>query len=239
MSKNCFLVRVDERRCADAQEEAAMLRIRAKALDYREYLLERGDLAYAFQLQDTASGLMLALATTNAELDAMLKADPLFPYSRLTVTPVIDTEWLIREAQDHLKEEIISNERAAELVHPLQRPRDDQSYLYVTKEVLPFSPLLPESAQDEIFRKTVRSQNAHENHELEFADHNPVGRQIGILIGCGSEEDVMAHVRHCEVYPDTVVTCEPLLTLRHAYRQCAARLQYLRRPLPVSDYFSI
>lgn len=239
MSKNCFLVRVEERRCADAQEEAAMLRIRAKAIDYREHLLQRGDLAYAFQFRDIAVGLMLIQASTNNELDAMLKADPLFPYCHVTVTPVIDTEWLITEAQDYLKEEIITKERAAQLVHPLQCPRDDRNYLYVTKEVLPFSPLLPRSAQDEIFRKTVCSQDAHENRELEFADHNPVGRQIGILIGCGTEEDVMAHVRHCEVFPDSVVTCEPLLTLRYAYRQCAARLQYLRRPVPASDFFSI
>lgn len=239
MTKNCFLVRMEERHCADAQEEAAMLRIRAKALDYREHLLRQDVFAYAFQLRDKPVGLMLAMADSNNALDAMLKADPLFPYCHITVTPVIDTEGLILEAQDHLKEEIISRERAAQLVHPLQRPRDDRSYLCITKEVLPFSPLLPESAQDEIFRKTVRSQDAHENHELEFADHNPVGRQIGILIGCGTEDDVMAHVRHCEVYPDTVVKCEPLLTLLHAYRQCTARLQYLRRPVSASDFFTM
>jgi len=183
-------------------------------------------------------GLMLVRTDLNTELDALIKNDPLFPYCQVSVTPVIDTEWLIREAQAYLKEEIIPVERAAELVHPLTPASEDRNYFLVTKEVRPFSPLLPESIQDEIFRKTVRSQNAHENHDLEFADHNPVGQQIGILIGCGTEDEVMHHVRHCEIYPDTVVTCEPLLTLGHAYRQCAARLRYLRKPVVASDFFA-
>jgi muconolactone delta-isomerase len=194
---NCFLVRAQERANADAQEEAAMLRIRAKAIDHRQTLLQQRKLTYAFYLKNAPVGLMLVQTDRNTELDALVKADPLFPYCHVSVTPVIDTEWLIREAQAYLKEEIISVERAAQLVHPLRPANDDHNYLYVTKEVRPFSPLLPEVAQDEIFRKTVRSQDAHENHELEFADHNPVGQQIGILIGCGTEDEVMTHVRHC------------------------------------------
>ncbi len=237
MTAQPYLIRMTERECRDAQEEAAMLRIRAAALDYRAQRLEQGELGYAFHLRDRPCGLHLALAQTNQDLDLLIKRDPLFPYSQIDVLPLIDTKWLIKEAQDHLGEQIISDSRAATLVHPQQRASEEHTYYFVWKEVRPFSPLLSEAVQDDIYRRTVRSQDAHENRRLEFADHNPAGRQVGILIGCGSQAEVMSHVKNCEVFPDTVVTCEPLLTLRAAFGQCCARLIELRREPPQSAVF--
>jgi len=230
---------MEERHCHDAQENAAMLQIRAKAIDYRASLLAANTLTYAFYFRDRPVGIAFAQTESNNDLDMLIKRDPLFPYCKVEVTPVIDTEWLILEAQDFLKEELISPARAAKLVHPPQPADETMEYLLVRKEVLPFSPLLPQSEQDEIFRRTVRSQDAHANKALEFADLNPVGSQIGILIGCGSRNEVMEHVEHCEVYPDTVVSCEALLTLGQAFVQCVDQLRRLRRQPPVSDYFSI
>src|SRR5476649_432820 len=237
MSRQPYLIRITERRCQDPQEESAMLRIRAAALEYRAMRLEAQELGYSFCLRDRASSVQLAWAGSNQALDLLIKRDPLFPYSEIDVTPVIDTEWLIQEAQDYLGEEIISGARASQLVHPQQEAREDRSYFLVWKEVRPFSPLLAEAIQDDIYRRTVRSQDAHENNRLKFADHNPVGQQVGILIGCGSEAEVMAHVRNCEVFPDTVVTCEALLTLSAAFTQCCNRLIELRRAPPVSTIF--
>lgn len=214
-----------------------MLRIRVAALDYRAQRLEQGELGYAFHLRDRPCGLHLAFAQSNQDLDLLIKRDPLFPFSQIDVTPLIDTEWLIKEAQDYLGEEIISDSRAATLVHPQQQASEERTYYFVWKEVRPFSPLLSEEVQDDIYRRTVRSQDAHENRRLEFADHNPVGRQVGILIGCGLQAEVMDHVKNCEVFPDTVVTCEPLLTLRAAFEQCRARLVELRRKPPQSTVF--
>jgi muconolactone delta-isomerase len=238
MSRGLHLVNIAERECDDAQEQAAMLRFRALAIDYRWELEQEGKIEFAFYFRDKSSGLFVIDVESNEQIDFIIKRDPLFPYAHITVTPLIDTAWLINEAQDFLGEQMVTPERAKELVHPRRAVDPTRSYVFVHKEVRPFSPLLSEEEQDEIFRRTVRSQDAHENLDLEFADFNPVGQQIGLLIGCGTEEDVMNHVRNCEVFPDTVVTCEHLLVPALAFDQCQKHLVQLRRVPPSSRFFN-
>lgn len=239
MTKQPFLVYMTERTCVDAQEEAAVIPIRIRALEYRQGLLHQGNLAYAFYLRDRNAGIYLAEVSSNHELDALIKRDPLFPYCKISAMPVIDTEWLVREAQDYLGEEIIALDRLEHLVHPHQEIDEGAQYLLVTKEVVPFSPLLSTEVQEDIYRRTIISQDAHENRTLEFADHNPVGQQIGILIGCGTAEDILAHIQKCEVYPDTQVTFECLQTLKQAYARGNQRLFYLRRATVCSEVFEV
>ena len=60
------------------------------------------------------------------------------------------------------------------------------------------------------------SQRAHHS-PLEYADDNPVGKAVGILIAeGGSLEEVKAHVASCEVYPDTEVMYTELYQLERA-----------------------
>jgi len=60
MSRQPYLIRITERRCQDPQEESAMLRIRAAALEYRAMRLEAQELGYSFCLRDRASSVQLA-----------------------------------------------------------------------------------------------------------------------------------------------------------------------------------
>jgi hypothetical protein len=159
----------------------------------------------------------------------LIKRDPHFSYSSVTVTPVVSTEALVREAQDYLQEEIFPTSELHKLNFP-RRPIDPRvSYWLAWKEVAPFSPLLSVEAQNDVHRRTVLAQRGH-FAELEFSDDNPVGMPVGILVAEGKLDAIRQHVESCEVFPDTLVTYTELLPLPRVWQHTISELRELRRP---------
>jgi hypothetical protein len=228
-----FFVRMKERPCADPQERAAMLKHRLNAIEYQFRLLHEERLHYAFYTNELTESILLYVPDNLEQLDYCIKRDPHFAYSVATVLPCIDTEALVREAQDYLREDIIPEERLAGLTPP-KRPIDpDSEYWLAWKQVQAFSPLLPLEDQDDVHRRTVVAQS-HHAATIEFADDNPVGMPVGILIAEGAFSDVRRHVEDCEVYPDTSVTYTQLLTLQCAWDRTRLDLLSMRRSAPES-----
>jgi muconolactone delta-isomerase len=231
-----FFVRQSERPTRDPQERAAMLAHRLESIAYQQDLLDRGVLAYAFRANGGADTVALFETGTLEELDCLIKRDPGYPYSTTEVVPVVSTLAMVREASEYLGEEILSEDELHDLDH-LNAPRTlnrATTYWLAWKEVMPFSPLLSQEAQDDVHRRTVTSQRAHHS-PIEFADDNPVGKSVGVLVAEGSLEGVKAHVAGCEVYPDTVITFTELLHLADAREMAAQALAGAGRCAPAAQ----
>lgn len=227
-----FFVRMRERIPADAQELAALLNHRLRSLRYQAKLLAGGDVQYAFMLGESCSeAILLYEVETHEQLDWLIKRDPHFAYTRIEVIPTILTEALVREAQDFLGEGIFNEDALANLNFPRREIEPNGEYWLAWKEVAPFSPLCPEETQNDVHRRTILAQQGH-FEELEFADDNPVGRPVGILIGHCSLEEVQSHVESCDVFPDTIVTYSRLWTHKQAAERTIANLRALRRDVP-------
>jgi muconolactone delta-isomerase len=233
-----FFVTIQERACHDAQEHTAMLNHRLKAIAYHKQLLDDGTLHYAFYDADQPSrSFFLYEVDDLIRLDWLLKRDPLFPYATITTEPQIPLEALINEGEDFLGETILTAEERADLVFERRPLNPDANYWLVIKTVPPYSPLLSEEAQDDITRRTLVAQKRH-NSVLEYADDNPVGKPIGILIAeAQTLEEVKEHVALCEVYMETTATFTPLLRLEHAWQATVSELAEMRRALPESSPF--
>ncbi|RVE87071.1 hypothetical protein [Sinorhizobium meliloti] len=227
-----FFVRMTERSHRDTQEHAAMLMHRLEAIKYHSRLLLDGSAQYAFFAGDDCnSAIILYEQESHEALDWLIKRDPHFAYTQIEVIPTVLTEALVREAQDYLEEEIFSTEEMKTLNFPRREIDPDAEYWFAWKEVPPFSALCPVSVQNDVHRRTVLAQKAHLEN-FEFADHNPVGRAVGILVAQASLETVREHVESCEVYPDTIVTYQKLWTHKQALEHTRARLTDLRRKVP-------
>jgi hypothetical protein len=232
-----FYVSMKERTCVDTQELAAMLGHRLNALEYHQKLLGDGKASFAFGLgEDCDETIVLFRVGSHDELDWLIKRDPHFPYTKTIVTPVITTEALVREAQDYLGEEIFAKDQIPQLNFPEKAINRDGEYWLAWKEVPPFSPLCSEETQNDVHRRTVLAQRGH-FAELEFADYNPAGRPIGILVSEGPLDAIRHHVETCEVFPDTVVTYTRLWTHKQAWARTAAKLVELRRTAPEANPF--
>jgi len=232
-----FFVRMTERQTVDAQELVAMLRHRLESIAYQKQLLEDGGLAYAFRTVDGGCAILMYEVETLEQLDRCIKRDPHFPYSANAISPVVNTEALVREAQEYLGEWIFSEEELPALNFPPKRVQPEATYWLVYKEVKPFSPLLPEAEQNDIHRRTVLAQRGH-FEPLEFADDNPVGQPVGILVAEGELDAAKAHVENCEVFPDTVVTYTELLSLERAWVATVCELGRLGRSVPAASPWS-
>ncbi len=225
-----FLVRMNERSPRDAQENSAMLLHRLESLRYQADLLASGCLAYAFRAELGSVTVMMFEVDSLTDLDRYLKRDPGWPYCATEVIPVVSTEALIREAQDYLGEFIFAEEELQHLDYVKKPINSDCQYWLAIKEVLPFSPLLSEDAQNDVHRRTVLAQRSHLN-PVEFADDNPVGRAVGILVAEGDLESTKKHVESCEVFPDTIVTYLELSPLPRAWTATVAEIGRLRPDL--------
>lgn len=231
-----FFVQMTERQTMDAQELAAMLRHRLDSIAYQQQLLQESVLAYAFRTVDGDRAILMYEVNTLENLDRFIKRDPHFPYSENEITPVINTAALVREAQEYLGEWIFREEELPNLNFPRKQINRTVTYWLAYKQVRPFSPLLPEAEQNDIHRRTVLTQRAHFAPE-EFADDNPVGKPVGILVAEGELATVKAHVANCEVFPDTVVTYTELLPLERAWETTVSHLARLGRPVPALSPF--
>jgi muconolactone delta-isomerase len=234
-----FFVTMTERKPADAQERAAMCRHRISSIKYQQVLLRPdGPLAYGFRAEDGTVAILMYEVTSLEELDCLLKRDPGWAYCSTDVTPVVSTSALVQEAQDYLGEQILSKDEMEHL-NPERRLIDPLcEYWLAYKEVMPFSPLLSQAEQDDVHRRTVYSQRAH-LEAVEFADDNPVGRAVGILIAEGDLDGVKRHIEKCEVFPDTVVCYKSLVPLPGAVDATIQELQGLRRPSLAADTVTI
>jgi hypothetical protein len=226
-----FFTRIEERLPHDAQEHAALLKHRLSAIQYYLEALKSEIADYAFFLEGGHQAIVMYSVDSLERLDWIIKRDPHFAYAAMSTIPVVSTEALVREAQDYLGEAIISESDLLKLTFPKKPINENAEYWFAWKEVPPFSPLLPVADQDDVHRRTVLSQEAHLD-STEFADHNPVGKAVGILIAEGNLASVTSHVESCAVFPDTVVTYSRLLTLEKARAFTLSELSRLGRPAP-------
>lgn len=231
-----FFVRMKERSTVDPQEFAAMLSHRLHSISYQQRLVDGGALAYSFRSESGDTSVELFEVGTLEELDVLIKSDPHFSYSDNEVVPVVGTVDMVREASSFLGESILTESELDELRFPRKSINQDSMYWLAYKEVRAFSPLLSQEEQNDIARRTVVSQRAHHS-PLEFADDNPVGKAVGILVAEGTLEEVRAHVSNCEVYPDTEVTFTRLLTLRQSWEQAIKELKRMNRSFPDQSPF--
>ncbi len=233
-----FFVRMTERSTSDPQELSAMLQHRLNSIAYQQSLLDSELLAYAFRIYEGRVAIELFEVDSLETLDRLIKADPQFPYSMNDVTPLVSTQAMVKEASDYLGESILTEAELAELTFPRKSIEPGSMYWLAYKEVKPFSPLLSQEMQNDVHRRTVVSQRSH-HAALEFADDNPVGKSVGILVACGELHEVQAHVRNCEVYPDTEVEFTELMPLKRAWESTVGRLQELQREVPTTSPFDI
>jgi hypothetical protein len=231
-----FFTVMTERPQPDAQERAAMLGHRLRSLNYQQGLLVSGELAYAFRTVGGESAILMYEVQSLENLDRTVKRDPGWPYAETTVTPVVSTESLVREAQEYLGEDHFTEEELPLLVFPRREIDARATYWLAYKEVKPFSPLLSDDDQNDIHRRTIFAQKAH-LEPIEFADDNPVGKAVGILVAAGALADVRRHVEGCDVFPDTVVEYKELVPLERAWEATVAALKDLRRPVAVKCTF--
>ena len=224
-----FFVEMLERSPADPQEYASMLRHRIYSIRYQKEFLEKGELYYAFRSEDGDRAILMYDVDTLERLDWIIKRDPQFSYTETIVTPVVSSKALVIEAEDFIGESILSKKEIDELDIPKRAIHDDATYWLAYKVVHPYSPLLSIEEQRDIDRRTILAQRGHYEN-LEFADHNPVGRPIGILIAEGEFENVKSHVESCAVFPDTTVEYTRLLSLTRAEIYSNSELIKMKRP---------
>jgi len=184
--------------------------------------MDKGEIAYAF-VDENGAGVTMYEVESLDRADWLVKRDPLFPYASFETIPTISSDALVIEAQDYLGEQFFEPESLGELLMPKRSVQNDGEYWLAWKEVPPFSPMVPKEVQDDVHRRTVIAQQAH-TKSMEFADDNPVGRPIGILIAEAPFDEVDAHVRSCEVYPDTEVKYTRLYTLWQEWYRTAVQL---------------
>jgi hypothetical protein len=232
-----FFTRMVERETHDAQEKAAMLYHRLDSIRYQLPLYQSGALAYAFRVVSGNAAVLMYDVATLQLLDLHLKRDPGWPYAHTEVVPVVSTEDLVREAQDYLGEHLFTDEELPSLCFERRRIDSKAMYWLAYKEVRPFSPLLTEESQNDVHRRTILAQRAH-FESLEFADDNPVGKAVGILVAESELEAVKAHVESCDVFPDTTVQYTELLPLERAWDMTVAELSRMRRSVPSDHPFA-
>lgn len=232
-----LFIEMIERETVDPQEKVAMLKHRLASCKYQLDLIKEGKLIYSFKSKEGNKTFMGVEVSSFEELDYLIKADPLFPYSYVNSLPVIPLKHLVEEIHNYIGEVIMSDEEVEKLEHPpTLKKQPGESYFFAKKVVKPFSPLLSEEEQKDIARRTVLAQAYHWT-ELEVYDENPVGQPVGLLIAkAKTAEEVISHVSECEVYPDTEMDVIPLDELEECIKATENQLQKLRPELDSSKY---
>ncbi len=231
-------VKMLENITTSVMEEAAMLQHRLRSLDYQKSLLKSGKLRYAFRDESCTTCYSMYIGETLEEIDAMIKKDPQWPFCKLEVTPVTSSRAMAEEIQSFLNVNILSELVMEKLDSPPVTDIDDDGvYTVAEKASSEMSALVSDSALQEMWIRTLQSQELHLN-PIELVDHNPVGRSEGILIGRCDKDTLEAHVKNAAIYPDTTGKFTPLLTLKRAWQSTSVKLVNLRRPTLKSEYFS-
>ena len=225
MQRMRFFVEFRERNCQDPNELAAMMRFRLQSINYQLDLLAKNSLLYAFKTEeDLSRGVMMFEADSLEDLDSLIKRDPLWAYSHVTTTPVLGTIEMSQEIERYLGETILSSEDYANLHWEMRPVQRDREYWLAWKYVPPFSPLMSEHAQNDVYRRTVISQRAHQS-PYELNDENPVGKSVGILVFEGSMDQLLEHVTHCDVYRDSQIDFTKLVPLVVAWDATVSQLR--------------
>jgi muconolactone delta-isomerase len=235
-----FFVRMTEGRSSTTVELAAMLEHRLKSIDYQRALLDRGKLGYAFRNVDGDVSYLMYKADSLEELDALIKADPSWPFCETEVVPVTTTAAMIREIEASMGPNVLSAKFTNEEMKHLdsdEEPIDEEGVYSLAEKALPsMSALTSPSVLDEIWQRTVTSQSLHIN-SIEFADHNPVGRPWGLLIGKVEPDALKQHVSTAPIFPDTTVTYTRLHTLKQAWEASAKQTVALHRAVSPSAFY--
>ncbi|MGD9560929.1 MAG: hypothetical protein AB7F88_00120 [Pyrinomonadaceae bacterium] len=214
-----------ERTANDPQEERAMAVIREASLNWLSEVQADPRIQYVFRGQDNRSTHYFLQAHSHAQLHDLLDRDPLSMHCRIEFEPLLTTLEMAEALEDYLDDRVLSPEDRHQLEFPKKEISADETYFLAIKIVAPFSPLLSQAVQDTIHFNTLISQTAHTD-DREIADYNPVAKPIGILImKAGSEAEVLEHVQGCQVYIDTTVEIQRLLTVSQAIADNNARLE--------------
>lgn len=205
-----------ERESIDPQEARAMAIIREASLNWLASVEDDLRLQYVFRGHDNRSTHYFIDADSHVSLHEVLDRDPLSMHCRIEFEPLLTTLAMATALEAYLGSEVLSAEDHRELEFPRRKISADGKYFLAIKTVAPFSPLLNQISQDTIHYNTLISQTAHKD-DREIADFNPVAKPVGILImRAESEEEVREHVRNCQVFVDTTVHIERLLTVSQA-----------------------
>jgi len=203
--------------------------IRSRSIKYLDEVLHTGRLLYAFRSVSNFETHLFLDATSARDMHELLDGDPLISHCSLVIEPLLTGTEMAGALQDYLREEILRAEDWVGLEFTRTPLDPDGTYFLARKVVRPFSPLLSIEDQNRIHRNTLISQRAHTDSR-EVADFNPVGKAVGILImRAESEEEVRSHVSGCEVYVDSAVTIDRVLTLKQAQESNMALLATLMR----------
>ncbi|MEO8649846.1 MAG: hypothetical protein ABI539_11835 [Acidobacteriota bacterium] len=216
-----------ERSANDPQENRAMAVIREASLNWLSEVKGDPRIQYVFRGQDNRSTHYFLQADSHGQLHDLLDRDPLSMHCRIEFDPLLTTLEMADALEVYLDDRVLSTEDRRQLDFPKKEIYDDETYFLAMKVVVPFSPLLRQTVQDTIHFNTLISQTAHTD-DREIADFNPVAKPIGILImKAESEAEVLAHVQSCQVYVDTTVEIQRLLTIPQAINDNNALLERL------------
>jgi len=213
-----------ERDCVDPNERAAMMQIRLKSIAYQSGLISKGEILYAFKIGDLSRTVAMYESGSLEDLDRALKNDPLWPYAWVDTMPVLGTEQMTREIESYLGERILTDADYSALHWDIRPIRKEGEYWLAWKIVPPFSPLMSEQAQNDVYRRTAISQRAHQSPK-ELNDENPVGKSVGILLFEGTFAELKHHVTHCDVYRDSDIEFTPLEPLARAWEATVTALR--------------
>ncbi|MDO6967113.1 hypothetical protein [Rhizobium alvei] len=239
-----FLVTMSENRTASSMERVACLQHRLKSLDYQKQLLVDKRLGYAFRSEDASTSyLMFKDIRALEDLDELVKGDPSWAYCSTEVMPVTTTASMMREMYKSLGPKVLGEEFEAKTMAALEgdeEPIDeDGTYSLAAKRAKDISAITSPDLLNEMWSRVIESQRLHLNSTIEFADHNPVGKPWGILIGKTNVSELQQHVESAPIFPDTDVTFENLLTLKQARNLTAMELERSRRAVPKSALFDM
>lgn len=218
-----------EREPSDPQEERALLGLQLRSISWLEVAADDPRIRFAFRGERNASTHLFLDATSHLDLHELVDADPLASYSTVALEPVLTPVEMAQALERYLGHQVLAPTDWKELsALSSGRALDPTETLFLARKLVrPFSPLLSQHDQDIIHHNTLISQKAHMDPR-EVADFNPVGKPVGILImRAGSVEEVLAHVSDCEVFVDSQVTIERLLTLPQARQNAEEKLERL------------
>lgn len=222
-----FYIELKEREVSDPQEARAMSVIREQSIRWLQTNLEKGIFSMVFRDFDNSTTHIFLESNSSRQLHSQIDPDPLISHAHVSIEPLLTPLEMAEELQSYLNATLLDEKDLEELKFSPPNVSQNGSYFLARKEVLPFSPLLSVATQRRIHENTLLAQKAHIDPR-EVADFNPIGKAVGILImSANSEEEVLSHVRSCEVFVDTSVRITKLLTLKQAYEANAERLKAL------------
>jgi muconolactone delta-isomerase len=219
-----YYARYIERASSDPQEARAMAVIRNASLNWLAGVKDDPRIQYVFRGEDNRSTHYFIDADSHDSLHELLDHDPLSMHCQIEFDPLLTTLAMATLLETYLDTKVLTGDDRRELEFPKKEILPNETYFLAIKVVAPFSPLLNQATQDAIHYNTLISQTTHKD-EREIADFNPVAKPVGILImQAKSKQEVLEHVQDCQVFVDTTVRIERLLTVSQALAQNAGQL---------------